>query len=363
MNRRLLILGANAMIVAASSRTAVGAQTAPKNYDEAVRQVWRPLDASAGAREIVRAGTLAANSHNTQPWRFTMAAKQIVVAPDLTRRCPAVDPDDHHLFASLGCAVENMVQAAPVLGFDAAAMFDASSNRAMIELIPTSAMRPSWAATTTQRQCTRGAYDGRAVSTDDLKGLAEAGTQEGVECLLVTELSRMEPILEYVVQGNTAQMRDAAFMAELTAWIRFNDGQAIEQLDGLSGRSSGNPSLPVWIARRLLPFVMTEKGENAKYAKRIRSSAGIAVFAAATNDKAGWFAAGRAYQRFALQATALGIRNAFINQPVEVSSLRPQIASFLGLGSRRPDLVVRFGRGPALPPSLRRPVEAVLEQA
>jgi hypothetical protein len=27
-----------------------------------------------------------------------------VILPDLSRRCPAVDPDDHHLFVSLGCA-------------------------------------------------------------------------------------------------------------------------------------------------------------------------------------------------------------------------------------------------------------------
>jgi hypothetical protein len=363
MNRRDLMLGANAMMVTSSPRAAVAAPTAPKTYDEAVAQVWRPLDASAGAREIVRAGTLAANSHNTQPWRFTLVDKQIVVTPDLTRRCPAVDPDDHHLFASLGCAVENMLQAAPMPGFNAVAKFDASSNRAMIELTASQAVRSDSATAITQRQCTRTEYDGRTISTDDLKTLAAAGTQEGVECLLVTQRSRMDAILEYVVQGNTTQMRDAAFMAELVAWIRFNDSQAIEQLDGLSGRSSGNPSLPAWIARRLLPFVMTEKGENAKYAKHIRSSAGIAVFAAATNDKVGWFQAGRAYQRFALQAAALGIKNAFINQPVEVSKLRPQIASFLGLGNRRPDLVIRFGRGPSLPPSLRRPVEAVVDQA
>ncbi|MGB5208170.1 MAG: Tat pathway signal protein, partial [Azonexus sp.] len=69
---------------------------------------------------------------------------------------------------------------------------------------------------------------------------------------------------------------------------------------------------------------------------------------------------GRCYERFALQAAALDIRNAMVNQPVEVSSLRPQFATFLGIGGRRPDLVVRFGRGPKLPPSLRRPVEAVL---
>ena len=68
----------------------------------------------------------------------------------------------------------------------------------------------------------------------------------------------------------------------------------------------------------------------------------------------------RSYERFTLQATALGIRNAFLNQPIEVASVRPQFADAVGLTGRRPDLVVRFGRGPTLPPSLRRPVQAVL---
>ena len=49
-----------------------------------------------------------------------------------------------------------------------------------------------------------------------------------------------------------------------------------------------------------------------------------------------------------------------LNQPVEVAAPRPQFASFSGIGERRPDLVVRFGRGPKLPPSLRRPIDAVL---
>ena len=64
----------------------------------------------------MRAATLAANSHNTQPWIFTAAANAITIAPDFGRRCPAVDPDDHHLFASLGCATENLVHAAAAIG-------------------------------------------------------------------------------------------------------------------------------------------------------------------------------------------------------------------------------------------------------
>ena len=79
---------------------------------------------------------------------------------------------------------------------------------------------------------------------------------------------------------------------------------------------------------------------------------------AATASKA--LRSARSYERFALQATALGIRNAFMNQPVEVPSVRPRFAAAMGLAGRRPDLVVRFGRGPTLPPSLRRPVQAVL---
>ena len=84
------------------------------------------------------------------------------------------------------------------------------------------------------------------------------------------------------------------------------------------------------------------------------------MFVGQAADKAHWVDVGRCYERFALQATALGIRNAFLNQPVEVISVRPRFAAAVGLTGQRPDLVVRFGRGPTLPPSLRRPVPAVL---
>ncbi len=350
------------MGAAAIARPSFAETASPKTYDAAVQITWRPLDPAGGVREIVRAGTLGANSHNTQPWRFTVSEKQITIGPDFSRRCPSVDPDDHHLFASLGCAVENTVQAASALGFKAEQRIEASnSDRITITLDRGQPAHNELAAAIIKRQCTRTEYDGRAVNAEDMDKVRAAGTLDGVQCMLVTDRSRMDAILDYVVQGNTAQMRDPAFMAELISWIRFNDSMGIEHLDGLSGRSSGNPSLPAWIARPLLRFVMTEKGENDKYAKQIRSSAGIAVFAAASNDKAGWIAAGRAYQRFSLLATTLGIRQAFINQPTEVPSLRPQIASYLRLGNRRPDLIVRFGRGPTLPPSLRRPIEAAID--
>jgi hypothetical protein len=86
----------------------------------------------------------------------------------------------------------------------------------------------------------------------------------------------------------------------------------------------------------------------------------IAIFVSDTPGPAQWVEVGRCYERFTLQSAALGIRSATLNQPVEVPTLRPAFAIFMGVGNRRPDLVVRFGRDRNLPSSLRRPVEAGL---
>jgi hypothetical protein len=170
----------------------------------------------------------------------------------------------------------------------------------------------------------------------------------------------MERALEYIIQGNTAQLNDPAFVQELKTWVRFTGSDAVRTGDGLYGASSGNPSIPAWLGSLAFSMLVTPKRENDKCARQLRSSAGVAVFMSDVADPATWVEVGRCYERFALQATALGIRNAFVNQPVEVSALRPQFASALGIGTRRPDLVVRFGRGPKMPSSLRRPVQAVL---
>ena len=336
------------------------------DYQQAAAEVWRPpqQDVSNAAllrRELVRCATLAPSSHNTQCWTFAVSEQSISIHPDLSRRCPAVDPDDHHLYVSLGCAAENLVQAALANGLQGEAVFQtAPADVLKINLLPTKPFASPLFKAISERQSTRAEFDGQPVSADDLSLLALAGTGTGVGLLLLTEKPAMEKVLEYVVQGNTTQMNDPAFVAELKAWIRFSDAEAVQTGDGLFSRTSGNPSVPRWLASPLFPAFFRTDSENDKYAKHVRSSAGIAIFVSKSNDKAHWIEAGRCYERFALQATALGIRNAFLNQPVEVSALRPQFANFLGIGDRRPDLVVRFGRGQEMPRSLRRPLQSVL---
>lgn len=353
-----------------SMSAALGACTAPAaqdGYAAAVARTWRlgPTSGLAGAalaRELVRCATLAPSSHNTQCWKFAIddRASAITILPDRTRRCPAVDPDDHHLFVSLGCAAENLAHAALAFGLHAQVHFDPARQAVHIALAPTPARSTPLFHALAQRQSTRGLYDGRPLAADEARILAEAGRSERVNLLLLTDRPSIETVLDFVVQGNNAQVGDPAFVEELMSWIRFNDDEALRHADGLCARSSGSPPLPSWIAPWVFGRVFTAEAENDKVAKRLRSAAGVAVFSAQAADEAHWVDVGRAFERFALQATALGIRHAHLNQPVEVASVRPRFARAMGLREARPDLVIRFGRGPALPPSLRRPLESVL---
>jgi hypothetical protein len=110
----------------------------------------------------------------------------------------------------------------------------------------------------------------------------------------------------------------------------------------------------------MFDMVFKEKTENEKYRDQIRSSAGVIAFVSEENNVESWIKSGRSYQRFALQATALGLKHAFVNQAVEVPKVRQQLAEYLNIGERRTDLLLRFGYGPELPKSLRRPVNSVI---
>lgn len=195
----------------------------------------------------------------------------------------------------------------------------------------------------------------------DLGAMLEvAGRGSGVEMLLFTDRRWLDRFLPLLLAANAAQMGDAAFLSELKAWIRFGYGDALATRDGLFAGASASPVIPAALGRLLFDMAFTVEGKTKKYARHLRSSADVAVFVAERSDPAGWLDVGRCYQRFALQATELGLRHAFLNQPVEGPTLRADFAALAGVPGRRPDLIVRFGYGQDLPRSLRRPVEQIL---
>ncbi len=366
MNKREFIIGGGALAAGAATVTVLGLKTMGSldAYSDSVAETRAALQQVPEARDFVRFATLAANSHNTQPWRFRIREKEIDISPDMSRRLLVVDADDHHLFASLGCAATNLELAAAARGQVGELTFNPANGGSIhFAYGATAAIRSVLFDAIPKRQSTRADYDGRSVSSADLQSLTNAGVIAGVDLVMVTDRPMMDRIRDLVVAGNGAQFTDPSFVRELKQWLRFDTRDALRPGDGLFSATSGNPTLPPWLGwmgRPMFDFFASAKSENEKLVRQLGSSAGIAVFVGQKDDPEHWVLAGRACQRFALQATALGLKHAFINQPVEVARLRPELAALIGLPGRRPDIVMRFGYGPELPFSARRPVEAVL---
>ncbi|PIB93077.1 hypothetical protein [Caulobacter sp. FWC2] len=348
-------------LIAAMPLLVAGCSGGESPYERAVRDLWRLPDLGGGGVPmiaLIHAATLAANGHNTQPWRFRIEPRAIEILPDFSRRTSVVDPDDHHLFVSLGCALETLLQAGAGYGW-AGEPEILPEGRVSIAFSSAPARPDVLFQAIHRRASTRTEYDGRAVDAATLRQL-EAAIGRDVELRWVLEPGERAHLTDMIVAGNSAQLADPAFMRELTDWIRFDAGEALVKRDGLFTAASGNLTAPRWLGERLLPMVMTKKSETDRLAGWMSSSAGAVVFTGPAETPAGWIAVGRAFTRFALTATAAGLKLAFLNQPVEDLWTRRRMAAWLGEPAKRPDLVVRFGYGPDLPRSLRRAPQAVL---
>jgi len=329
---------------------------------EAQRKPLHPAQGEAPDMEaLVRLATLAASSHNTQPWRFVLVPDGIRILPDLDRRCPVVDPDDAHLWRSLGCAAENIVLGATLQGLSA--QLQVSGKAVLVALSPAADMVPDrLARVIPERQSCKAPYDGQPLSEQDLQTLGAAGRVAGARAALVTDVPQRHAIADLVAEGNLIQLSDPAFRSELIGWMRFSDREAIATGDGLAGRVLGMPSVPRWLGRMLVGLALSGSRQAGTDRRLLGTSSTIAGIVAVGDGPEAWVAAGRASQRLQLQATALGIASAFLNQPIEVASLRPRLESLLGLApGESAQLLLRLGRGPRRPHSLRRRLEEVIQ--
>src|SRR5271157_70228 len=68
---------------------------------------------------LVSAAILAASPHNTQPWLFKVSNSAIELHIDRRRNVGALDPYLREEHIGMGCALENLMRAAPANGYAA----------------------------------------------------------------------------------------------------------------------------------------------------------------------------------------------------------------------------------------------------
>jgi hypothetical protein len=316
--------------------------------------------------QLIYHATLAPSGHNTQPWKFSVDGNTVRIYPDFQRSLPVVDPDNHALYISLGCALENLVISAKQVGLTSSVDYfpeDESEECIRVSLAEESTHKEQELFEAIPvRQSNRSMYDERKISPVDVDKLLQSNIYDTVSIKTFdTKEKEAEPVIELVKEASRIQFGDRQFVEELISWIRFSKKEVQTKRDGLSAKVMGFPYIPRWLGRIILKTVAKPSGEDARAKKQIHSSSHLFLFISKKNDKRHWVDTGRTFQRIALTAASLGIAHAHLNMPCEVESVRKKLSHHLELNAvEHPVLLIRLGYAAEVPRSIRRSLDEVL---
>ncbi|MBI1283960.1 MAG: nitroreductase [Thiobacillus sp.] len=312
------------------------------------------------AAALVATAILAPSSHNTQPWVFRVRGPSIGVLADRTRALPVNDPDDRELTISCACALFNLrvaaAQAQLAATLHAPCNSDDPDCLATLELAPATAPDADLAAlydAVALRRTYRHIFADRPVAASVMEALAVAATQEGAWLHILDSRTQRQQTGELVAEGDEEQWADPAWRRELAAWMhprRRGDGLTL-------------PDLALPVAQAVVRTFDMGYGVAARDIQLADASPVLAVLGTSGDTLADWIAAGQALQRLLLTATQHGLQASFLNQPIEVASLRTKLRQATGR-SGFAQVLLRLGHAEkVLPAAPRRPLDEVIEMA
>lgn len=314
-------------------------------------------------KKLIEFAIKAPSGHNTQPWKFNCTDQAVHIYPDFERSLPIVDNDNHALWISLGCALENLVIAAGEYNLNnRVKIISENGNEKYIEVSLSNSdvnLKEELFYYIEKRQSTRNLYDKKTISEQDLSILRNSFDFSGVNIRIFTP-NEFELIEKFIIDGSNKQFQNKSFINELVSWFRFSEKEARKRRDGLWVASMGLPNMGRFIGNIVMKHFVSAKSEALRWKKIIDSSSGFALFIADKNNVEHWVNIGRAFQRFALTATKININHAHVNMPCEEIEIRKEMADFLGVSDKHPLLLIRFGYSKKMPYSFRRPINEVI---
>jgi t-SNARE complex subunit (syntaxin) len=324
----------------------------------------KPANLNPAFMEILKDAGRAPSGHNTQPWKFRAKGNQLIIRPDFDRRLKVVDADDHALFISLGCALENLTLSAKAHHFKPSETtnFVDDKNEIIVDLIETEGIEKDLLYDFIQsRQCTRTGYDDTPIDESLLEELIESAKNEVVEIIYITDKNRIKELEPFIIEASNLQFNNQQFVNELVNWFRFSRKIAEEKRDGLWTASMGLPNMPKPIGNFIMKNFVSAKSEAKRWKNLINQSAGFALFVIKENSKENWVKLGQSFERFCLKATQLNIKHAHVNMPCEEITVRQKLIKHFKLrNGKQPLLLIRLGYAEAMPYSYRLLLDEVL---
>lgn len=320
---------------------------------------------AAKFRFCVGFAILAPSPHNSQPWLFRLRGDGLELHADRTRSLPVVDHNDRELTISCGAALFNLRVALRHFGYmPEVALLPDPERHDLLARVRLGQRRPPahpenvLFAAITKRRTHRGAFEKRPVEKQIRAQLAACAAEEQAWFHIFSGEQARHAVADLVAEGDRAQFADKRFRRELASWIHANRSLSH---DGMPGYSYGFSDLISLATPFFIRTFDRGKGVAAKDHDLAEHSPLLCAIGTKGDTPLDWMHAGQALGHILLHGAADGLQASFLNQPIEVDTMRPRLARLAG-EEGQPQVLLRMGYGEVPRPTPRRGVKEVLRE-
>ena len=325
---------------------------------------------------------LAPNPHNMQPWLADLGvAGEITLFVDRTRLLPETDPLGRQIVIGCGCFLELLVMALREKGFapDVQSYPDGGGGPGGDLAKPFARVRLSGAGTDDKdplfaqipkRRSNKEPYDpARPLTPAHGRRLASAIDSDGLSFQLARPGDQFQGVRDIARRAMMLEMETPRTHRESIERLRIGAEAIAKHRDGIDL----NGPMFWWMNRLGLitsealstPGTMAWQGGIDYALGWLDGTASYGWMTSAANDRATQLAAGRAYARLNLQATALGVamhpNSQVLQEYAEMAALQREFLSLTETpGGHTVQMLFRLGYGDAPPPSPRRPLKQII---
>lgn len=363
---------------------AVVAATAPLSgcsgvgVSQAARGPWRNAGQYDDPRKrALSYALLAPNPHNRQPWLVRLeGADALTLQVDPARRLPATDPLDRQIVIGCGAFLELLAIAAAEEGYraDIVAFPEGEDMKtldarpvARVTLVAGAGQRDPLAAHILARRSNKTVYEPREVAAADLQALADAGRAPGITSVTTADAGLVARLRDLTWRAHVKEVTTPAANQESVDLMRIGAREVAANPDGI-GLEGGM----IEFARRVGivsrenladPTSTAFKQGLDLYEKMAMSARAFGWICNDNRSRGDQLAAGRAYLRMNLKATALGLGvhpwSQALQEYPEMAALYDEARALLG-GGGTVQMLYRIGYAQAIGPTPRRGLEAHL---
>jgi nitroreductase len=317
-----------------------------------------PDDETIGA--ALSLAVRAPSIHNSQPWLWRVGDTSVHLYVDQARHLSHTDPARRELILSCGVALQHFSVALAALGWQPHVHRLPNpgdpGHLAVIEVLPCAPSEQdiALAAAIPRRRSDRRWFSSWPVPGGDIALMASRAARYGVMLRRVESTRKLSEVLASAVHQHAG---DTEYLAELSLW------------SGRYGSVAGVPArnTPATAAGDLPARVFANPVLRQPQGAESRNDAGVVVaLATPTDDTLSLLRAGEAAGAVLLTATALGLANCPLTEPLEIEETREAVRSTVLDRDGFPQMLMRIGWAPfnadPLPATPRRPLSEVVQR-